>query len=91
VVLLDDNFASIVIGIKEGCRLFVNLKKSIGYTLAHLTPEMIPILCWAFVGCPQPMGGLLTLCIDLLTELVPATSFACMKEESLIVQVFSAM
>jgi len=87
VVLLDDNFASIVIGIKEGRRLFVNLKKSIGYTLAHLTPEVIPILCWAFVGCPQPMGGLLTLCIDLLTELVPATSFAYEKAESLIMQV----
>lgn len=87
MVLLDDNFASIVIGIKEGRRLFVNLKKSIAYTLAHLTPEVIPILLWAFVGCPQPMGALLTLCIDLLTELVPATSFAYEKAESQIMQV----
>ena len=87
IVLLDDNFASIVIGIREGRRLFVNLKKSIAYTLAHLTPEVVPILCWAFVGCPQPMGALLTLCIDLLTELVPATSFAYEKAESQIMQV----
>ena len=44
-------------------------------------------LLWAFVGCPQPMGALLTLCIDLLTELVPATSFAYEKAESQIMQV----
>jgi len=87
IVLLDDNFASIVVGIKEGRRLFVNLKKSIGYTLAHLTPEVIPILLWAFVGSPQPMAPLLVLCIDLLTELVPATSFAYEKAESQIMQV----
>lgn len=50
VVLLDDNFASIVIGIKEGRLLFDNLKKSIGYTLAHLTPEVLPVLIWGFGG-----------------------------------------
>ena len=68
LVLLDDNFASIVVGIKEGRLLFANLKKSIAYTLTHLTPEVIPVLLWAFIGFPQAMGGILTLCIDLLTE-----------------------
>lgn len=87
IVLLDDNFASIVIGIKEGRRLFLNLKKSIAYTLAHLTPEVMPILLWAFVGSPQPMAALLTLSIDLLTELVPATSFAYEKAEDQIMNV----
>lgn len=87
VVLLDDNFASIVVGIREGRLLFANLKKSIAYTLAHLVPEVIPVLLWGYVGFPQPMGSMLTLCIDLLTELVPATSFAFEKAESLIMQV----
>lgn len=82
IVLLDDNFASIVIGVKEGRLLFANLKKSIAYTLAHLTPEVIPVLMWAFVGFPQAMGGILTLCIDLLTELAPASSFAFEVAES---------
>jgi sodium/potassium-transporting ATPase subunit alpha len=68
IVLLDDNFASIVIGIKEGRLLFANLKKSIAYTLTHLTPEVVPVLLWAFIGFPQALGGILTLCIDLLTE-----------------------
>lgn len=67
--------------------LFANLKKSIAYSLAHLVPEVLPVLLWAFVGMPQPMGSLLALCIDLLTELVPATSFAYERAESLIMQV----
>ena len=67
--------------------LFANLKKSIAYTLAHLVPEVVPVLLWAFVGMPQPMGSLLALCIDLLTDLVPATSFAYERAESLIMQV----
>lgn len=87
VVLLDDNFASIVVGIREGRKLFANLKKSIAYTLAHLTPEVLPVLIWGYGGIPQPVGSLLILCIDLLTELVPATSFAFENAESLIMQV----
>lgn len=89
MVLLDDNFASIVAGIKEGRLLFANLKKSIAYTLAHLVPEMVPVLLWAFVGIPQAQGPLLTLCIDLLTELMPATSLAYEEPEALLMQVIA--
>ena len=84
IILLDDNFASIVIGVREGRLLFANLRKSIAYTLAHLTPEVIPVLIWGYGGIPQPMGSLFALCIDLLTELVPSTSFAFEKAESMI-------
>jgi sodium/potassium-transporting ATPase subunit alpha len=87
IILLDDNFASIVVGIKEGRLLFANLKKSIAYTLCHLTPEVVPVLLWVFGGCPQPMGALLCLCIDLLTELCPATSLAFEKPEANIMNV----
>jgi sodium/potassium-transporting ATPase subunit alpha len=86
VVLLDDNFASIVTGIREGRLLFANLKKSIAYSLAHLTPEVIPVLMWGFAGVVQPMGSLLALCVDLLTELVPATSFVFEDPEDMIMQ-----
>ena len=50
-------------------------------------PEVVPVLLWAFAGIPQPMGALLALCIDLLTELVPATSLAYEQPESLIMKV----
>jgi magnesium-transporting ATPase (P-type) len=41
-----------------------------------------------YIGIPQPMGALLALCIDLLTELVPATSLAYERPESLIMKVY---
>ena len=87
IILLDDNFASIVVGVREGRLLFANLKKSVAYTLAHLTPEVVPVLLWAFAGIPQPMGSLLALCIDLLTELAPASALAYEYAESLIMKV----
>jgi sodium/potassium-transporting ATPase subunit alpha len=46
MILLDDNFASIVNGIEEGRLIFVNLKKSIQYTISHSTPEVIPNLLY---------------------------------------------
>jgi sodium/potassium-transporting ATPase subunit alpha len=46
MILLDDNFASIVRGIEEGRLIFVNLKKSIQYTISHSTPEVIPNLLY---------------------------------------------
>jgi sodium/potassium-transporting ATPase subunit alpha len=68
LVLLDDNFASIVVGVREGRLLYANLKKSIAYTLAHSVPEVLPVFVWSFIGFPQAMGGILILFIDLFTE-----------------------
>jgi magnesium-transporting ATPase (P-type) len=46
MILLDDNFASTVKGVKEGRQIFVNLKRSIQYTITHTTPEVVPqLLC----------------------------------------------
>ena len=46
MILLDDNFASTVRGVQEGRQIFVNLKRSIQYTISHTTPEVIPqLLC----------------------------------------------
>jgi sodium/potassium-transporting ATPase subunit alpha len=53
IVLLDDDFSSIVEGIREGRLLFDNLKKSIAYTLSHLAPEVIPVFFWVIFGAPQ--------------------------------------
>lgn len=87
IILLDDNFASIVVGIKEGRLLFANLKKSIVYTMAHLPPQIIPVFVWIFGGCPMPIGNILSLAIDLVTELAPATSLAFEKPEANIMNV----
>lgn len=76
MILLDDNFASIVKGIKEGRLIFVNLKKSIQYTISHSTPEVIPNLLFAVVPIPLPISAILILVIDLGFELIAALSFA---------------
>jgi hypothetical protein len=42
IVLMDDQFSSIVMAIEEGRIIYDNLKKSIAYTLAHALPELWP-------------------------------------------------
>jgi sodium/potassium-transporting ATPase subunit alpha len=49
MLLLDDNFASIVKGVEEGRLIFDNLKKSIAYTLSSNIPEIAPFLL--FIIC----------------------------------------
>lgn len=45
ILLLDDNFSSIVNGIEEGRRMYDNLKKTICYTLGANPPEIFPVIC----------------------------------------------
>ena len=56
MILLDDNFASIVTGVEEGRLIFDNLKKSIAYTLTSNIPEISPFLLFILVGIPLPLG-----------------------------------
>lgn len=82
VVLLDDNFASIVSGIKEGRMIFDNLRKSIGYTLSSNTTELAPFIGFLLGRIPLALSAVLILCIDLGTDMVPAISLAYEKPES---------
>jgi len=76
VIIMDDDFTSIVNGVREGRVLFDNLKKSITYTLTHMIPEVFPILFNLAIGMPLALNPLLLLTIDLMTELGPAISLA---------------
>ena len=76
MILLDDNFASIVKGVSEGRLIFDNLKKSIAYTLSSNIPEIAPFLSFITVDIPLPLSTVLILCIDLGTDMVPAISMA---------------
>lgn len=82
MILLDDNFASIVTGVEEGRLIFDNLKKSIAYTLTSNIPEISPFLFFILFGIPLPLGTVTILCIDLGTDMVPAISLAYEKAES---------
>lgn len=70
MILLDDNFASIVTGIEEGRLIFENLKKTIAYTLTDNIPELLPFLAFIIADIPLPLGTVTILCIDLGTDLV---------------------
>lgn len=49
MVLLDDDFASIVIGVEEGRKIFDNLKKTVVYLLTSNIPEIIPFLAFIII------------------------------------------
>ncbi|KAG8182327.1 hypothetical protein JTE90_004094 [Oedothorax gibbosus] len=82
MILLDDNFASIVTGVEEGRLIFDNLKKSIAYTLTSNIPEISPFLLFILADIPLPLGTVTILCIDLGTDMVPAISLAYEQSES---------
>uniref|UniRef100_UPI00358F61B2 sodium/potassium-transporting ATPase subunit alpha-3 n=1 Tax=Myxine glutinosa TaxID=7769 RepID=UPI00358F61B2 len=82
MILLDDNFASIVTGVEEGRLIFDNLKKSIAYTLTSNIPEITPFLFFIIANIPLPLGTVTILCIDLGTDMVPAISLAYEAAES---------
>ncbi|XP_033758768.1 sodium/potassium-transporting ATPase subunit alpha-like isoform X1 [Pecten maximus] len=82
MILLDDNFASIVTGVEEGRLIFDNLKKSIAYTLTSNIPEISPFLFFILLDIPLPLGTITILCIDLGTDMVPAISLAYEGPES---------
>lgn len=76
MLLLDDNFASIVSGVEEGRLIFDNLKKSIAYTLTSNIPEIFPFMLFVLAQIPLPLSTILILCIDLGCDMLPAIAFA---------------
>ena len=82
MILMDDNFASIVNGVEEGRLIFDNLKKSIAYTLSSNIPEIAPFLCYITAKIPSPLTTVLILCVDLGTDMVPAISMAYEEKEA---------
>ncbi len=82
IILLDDHFPNIILGMIEGRVIYDNLKKTIAYTLTHLWPEIVPVLCYLAFGLPLGLSAILVLMIDAGTELAPAISFAHEPPES---------
>lgn len=76
MILLDDNFVSIVAGVFEGRLIFENIKKSMRYTLTHIPAEVTALLLFALLIIPPPLSPILLIFIDVFAELGPAVSFA---------------
>jgi len=76
MILLDDNFATIVTGIEEGRLIFDNLKKVIAYTFTKNLTELLPFLVYVVADVPLALSTITILCIDLGTDIVPSISYA---------------
>jgi len=74
MVLTDDDFATIVTAVREGRRVWENLRKFVLYIFAHAVPEVVPFAVFALSAgaVPLPLTVLQILAIDLGTETLPA-------------------
>jgi Ca2+-transporting ATPase len=81
MVLIDDNFASIVAAIEEGRAVFDNIRKFITYIFTHLVPEAIPYIFYVIFKLPVPITVMQILAIDLGSEILPALGLGAEKPE----------
>ena len=72
MILLDDNFASIVNAIEEGRAVFENIRKFLTYILTSNIPELVPYLVYVLLRVPLPLTVIQILAVDLGTDMVPA-------------------
>ncbi|MGE0761033.1 MAG: cation-translocating P-type ATPase, partial [Pirellulaceae bacterium] len=72
LILLDDNFASIVAGVEEGRTIFGNIRKFTDYVLASNVPEIVPYLLYIALPVPLALTVIQILSVDLGTDLLPA-------------------
>jgi calcium-translocating P-type ATPase len=72
MILLDDNFASIVAAVEEGRAVYANIRKFLTYILTSNIPELVPYLAFVLFRIPLPLTIIQILAVDLGTDMVPA-------------------
>jgi magnesium-transporting ATPase (P-type) len=82
LVLLDDNFASIVDAVEEGRAVFENIRKFLTYILTSNVPELVPYLAFAFARVPLALTVIQILAVDLGTDMVPALGLGAEPPDS---------
>jgi Ca2+-transporting ATPase len=81
MILLDDNFASIVAAIKEGRTIYQNLKKFVYYVFTSNVSEFFTIVIGVLLQIPAPIAAVQILAIDLGTDIFPSFSLGLEPSE----------
>lgn len=72
MILLDDNFATIIYAVEEGRAVYENIRKFITYIFASNIPEAVPYLSYILFHIPLPLTIMQILAVDLGTDMLPA-------------------
>jgi len=86
MVLLDDNFATIVRAVREGRRIFDNIRKFIKYTMTSNAGEIWTLFLAPFLGLPLPLLPIQILWINLVTDGLPGLALSVEKAERGVMQ-----
>ena len=81
IVLMDDNFATIIRAIEQGRAIYQNIRKFMTYILASNMPEITPFLAMAAFKIPPALTILQILAVDLGTDMVPALALGAEPPE----------
>jgi sodium/potassium-transporting ATPase subunit alpha len=79
MVLLDDNFATIVNAVEEGRTVYENIRKFLSYILSSNIPEIVPFLAFVLFRIPLPLTVMQILAVDLGTDMLPALALGAEK------------
>ncbi|QOY51954.1 cation-translocating P-type ATPase [Candidatus Sulfurimonas baltica] len=86
MILLDDNFNSIVAAIEEGRAVYFNIKKFVTYILSSNVPEIVPYILHFFLLIPLPLSVIQILSIDLGSDMLPGLALGSEKPEKNIMK-----
>lgn len=86
MILLDDNFASIVAAIEEGRTVYFNIKKFVTYILSSNIPEIVPYILQFFLRIPLPLSVIQILSIDLGSDMLPGIALGSESSEEDIME-----